>query len=250
MTTSLVTHCGARPVSRSELCEIKAPDPTETWYPIAHSFVLDTVKESLGKAGFEVKDTKLAVTRHGARFFGTLDLAASLGAGITLAVGIRNSYDKSLPIGFAAGSRCFVCDNLAFRSEVVVARKHTKNGQLRFAEALTRAVASLHQFKLVEAERIKRMQVTPLADYAAALYCLQAFDRDIVAHTLLKRIWHQWMEPDCDWGEKTPWRLLNSFTYVLGQRAKSNPQRHAHQTIAVQALIDGEPRNGNGLTAE
>ena len=85
--------------------------------------------------------------------------------------------------GFAAGSRCFVCDNLAFRSEVVVARKHTKNGQFRFAEALTQAVSSLHQFRQVEMERIKRMQQTPLADDAAALYCLQAFDRDIVSHT-------------------------------------------------------------------
>lgn len=247
MATALVTHCGAMQVSREELDQFKAPEPTETWFPLAHSYVLDTVRESLSSAGFEVCGTKLAVTRGGSRFFGTLDLTAGLGNGVYLAVGIRNSNDKSLPIGFCAGSRVFVCDNLAFRSEVVVARKHTKRGQIRFAESLTRAVSGLDHFRTVESERIKRMQFMPLSDDAAALYCMQAFDRDIVSHTLLRRIWHQWQEPTQDWGDKTAWRLLNAFTFCLGNRALTNPQRHAYDTIRVQALLDGRPVNGEVL---
>jgi hypothetical protein len=30
-TTTLVTHCGAREVSREELNQIEAPPPTQTW---------------------------------------------------------------------------------------------------------------------------------------------------------------------------------------------------------------------------
>lgn len=241
MATSLVTHCGAVQVSRQQLDVIDPPPATDTWFPLKHSFVLETVQQALGQAGFEVRHTKLAVTRNGSRFFGTLDLAASLGTGVHLAVGIRNSVDKSLPIGFCAGSKVFVCDNLAFRSEVVIARKHTKFGADRFAEALTKAVGSLQQFRDVETERIKKMQFRSLNDDAAALYCMQAFDREIVSHTLLRRIWQQWQAPTMDWGEKTVWRLLNAFTWVLSDRAKSNPQRHAHDTIRVQALLDEKP---------
>jgi hypothetical protein len=40
-------------------------------------------------------------------------------------VGLRNSHDKSFPIGIAFGSRVFVCDNLAFHGEHVIRRKHT-----------------------------------------------------------------------------------------------------------------------------
>jgi hypothetical protein len=30
--------------------------------------------------------------------------------GVSLAVGIRNSWDQSFPLGFCAGARVFVCD--------------------------------------------------------------------------------------------------------------------------------------------
>src|SRR6185295_13974528 len=42
-----------------------------------------------------------------------------------LAIGLRSSYDRTLSVGLAAGSRVFCCDNLAFSGEVQAARKHT-----------------------------------------------------------------------------------------------------------------------------
>src|SRR5271157_1583430 len=135
MSSSLVTHCGARQVSREELATIPTPPPTNTWFPVAHCDVLDTTVRDLTRAGFEVGRTQLAVSRNDARFFGTLDLKTPLVNGVNLAVGIRNSIDRSLPVAFCAGSRVFVCDNLSFSSQVVIARKHTRNGRTRFAEA-------------------------------------------------------------------------------------------------------------------
>jgi len=42
-TTTLVTHCGAREVSREELDRIEAPPPTQTWFPVRHSTVVESV---------------------------------------------------------------------------------------------------------------------------------------------------------------------------------------------------------------
>ena len=39
-------------------------------------------------------------------------------------VGLRNSHDKSLPVGIAFGSRVFVCDNTAFIADHVIRTKH------------------------------------------------------------------------------------------------------------------------------
>src|SRR4029079_3093952 len=105
--------------------------------------VLDTALQTLGEAGYQVERTKLGVSHDGQRFFGTLDLVAPLATGVTLAVGLRNSVDKSFPMGFCAGSRVFVCDNLAFRSDLLVRRKHTTNGQARFSNDIAAAVGSL-----------------------------------------------------------------------------------------------------------
>ena len=45
-----------------------------------------------------------------------------------LAIGLRQSYDKSLALGVAAGAQVFVCDNLCFSgSDFRVMRKNTTN---------------------------------------------------------------------------------------------------------------------------
>ena len=50
------------------------------------------------------------MSRGDSQFFGTIDLESPIVEGVSLAVGVRNSIDKSLPIAFAAGERIFICD--------------------------------------------------------------------------------------------------------------------------------------------
>ncbi len=109
-TTTLVTHCGAREVSRDELNHIEAPPTTQTWFPVRHSTVVESVGDLLQTGGFQIHKATYAVSRQGARMFATLDLATPLVPGVSLAVGLRNSTDQSFPLGFCAGSRVFVCD--------------------------------------------------------------------------------------------------------------------------------------------
>lgn len=126
--SQLMLHAGGQLCTVQELQAIPTPPPEGRWHPVSHARVLETVTGTLQGAGYEIRDRKLAVARDGQRFFGTLDLATPLATGVALAVGIRNSTDKSFPLGFCAGNRVFVCDNLAFRSELLVKRKHTRFG--------------------------------------------------------------------------------------------------------------------------
>src|SRR4051794_25061089 len=103
-------HAGGRLVTLDELRSCKTPPPEGRWHPASHVQLLDTVKETLRGAGYAVKSEKYALARQDARFFGVLDLDTPLAAGAGLSVGVRNSVDKSFPLGFAAGSRVFVCD--------------------------------------------------------------------------------------------------------------------------------------------
>jgi hypothetical protein len=121
--SALVLHCGAREVTREELARVPTPAATETWFPVSHDTCVSTVQRSLTDAGFEIRSLRFGLARNDARLFATVDLASPLATGVSLAVGIRNSLDKSLPLGFVAGNRVFVCDNLAFRSELSVKRK-------------------------------------------------------------------------------------------------------------------------------
>ncbi len=237
-TSTLIAHCGAQVVTRDELALVKAPEPTRTWYPLAHSAVLERVETTLKETGFRIEKETLAMTRAGARFFATLDLASTIVEGVTLAVGVRNSIDKSLPIGFAAGHRVFVCDNLAFRGEVSVARRHSRFGETRFAEAIARAAQGLKQFQAAESARIRRFQATDITPVEAESLMLRSYERDIVSHRLLPRVIAEYRQPSFEeFRAPTLWSLMNAFTTVLGERQKTNPQQFAALTIRLSDLL-------------
>src|SRR5262249_35129285 len=156
MTESRPTlHCGAREVTREELDAVPTPAATATWFPVPHGTCVATVQRALTESGFEVRQTRFGLSRGDARMFATVDLSSPLATGVSLAVGIRNSLDKSLPLGFVAGNRVFVCDNLAFRSELSVTREHTRNGHVRFGGASAQAVRDPPPFKKHRAAALK-----------------------------------------------------------------------------------------------
>lgn len=251
MANDLVLHCGARHVERAELDAVEAPPPTETWFPLRHSAVLDRVKTTLDGAGFSVTREVLALNADNHRFFGTLDLKSEIGNGVGLSIGVRNSTDKSFPLGLVGGSRVFVCDNLAFSSEIVVVRKHTKFGERRFADAIAQSMSCLRQFQGTEARRIAWMQSADLSEDAANSYILQAYEKDIVGPRLLPLVIEEWRNPKHEeFKPRTAWSLFNSFTEVLKPRQRSQPANAAHETIRLQKLLTKGIADDGNVTIE
>ena len=132
-----------------------------------------------------------------------------------------------------------VCDNLAFRSEIAVVRKHTRNGGQRFQEALSRAVQGLEAFRQAEAERIRRFMNTDFSPDQADALLLRSFEQGLVSHRLLPRIIASWRQPQFEeFQPRTLWSLLNAFTAILSERHRSNPQQFANLTIGLQAFLE------------
>jgi len=238
-TSTLVNHRGARLVSFEELVRAPTPPATATWFPVPHHQVFQSVSDTLQAAGFGIHQTRLSLARDGARFFGTLDLTTPVSDGVSLAVGVRNSTDKSFPIGFCCGHHVFCCDNLAFSSEVVVSKKHTRFGAERYVEGISKAVSELHQYKEAAGHWIDRMQHWDLSDDAANSYLLQAFESGVIGIRLLPLVLHEWRYPQLDdYRPRTGWSLWNCFTDVIGRtRQKTGPAEAALSTIRLQKLL-------------
>ncbi len=252
VSSTLVNHCGARQVNAAELATIEPPAPTRTWFPLAHRAVLDSVCESLEGAGFAICRSRLSVSHGGARFFGTLDLTTSIIEGVSLAIGIRNSNDQSFPIGFCCGQRVFVCDNLAFTSEIVVSKKHTRFGQERYLEGLARAVASLDQYRQSAAGWIERMQARRLSNDTANSLLLQAYERKIIGLRLLPLVVEEWRRPSREeYQPRTAYSLFNCFTEVLGRERQSRfPAESALATMRLSNLLSPPPQRSAGIEQE
>ena len=238
MSDQLILHCGASQIERDTLQDIEAPPPTDTWYPVKHAVVLEAVTETLAGAGFAISRSWLSVAHNNERFFGVLDLESPIVEGVHLAVGIRNSNDKSFPLGFCCGSRTFVCDNLAFDSEVVIAKRHTRFGSSRYREGIANAVAGLAQYSTGEATRIEVLRTRRLSKDAANSVMLQAYERGIVGARLLPDLIKEWREPRHEeFRPRTAYSLLNCFTEIVKPRFQSQPQRSAYEMMQFQGLL-------------
>jgi len=241
MPAELMLHAGGQEVSYEDLARVDLPASTRTWVPIKHTTVLDTAVDTLAEAGYAVVKRRLALSNNGSRFFGTLDLSTELtrDGTVTLAVGIRSSYDKSYPLGFCAGARVFVCDNLAFRSDLMVKRKHTINGAAHFSNDIANSVMNLGSFKEAEAERITKMQEVAITDERAESLMLRAcVAKGIIAQRLLPEVWREWREPRHEaFQPRTTWSLLNAFTSAMHPLQARNPGDLARRTMRLHSLL-------------
>jgi hypothetical protein len=77
-------------------------------------------------------------------------------------VGLRNSHDKSFPIGIAFGSRVFVCDNLAFIGDHVIRRKHTVKAKRELPGLVTEIVQPLQAQRVAQNQKLLTYQGTPV----------------------------------------------------------------------------------------
>lgn len=82
MSATLCLHAGGKLVSRDELYAVEPVEGTDTWFPTAHSLVLDIAEKMLSDAGFEIERAQYALANDGHRFFGTLDLTSPIVEGV------------------------------------------------------------------------------------------------------------------------------------------------------------------------
>lgn len=253
MTATLCLHAGARQVTPDELDAVPCPPPSRlsetsrvVWHPVPHGDVLRTAVNALGEAGYEVERTDLGLSKCNAKFFGTLTLKSKLADGVSLAVGIRSSIDKTIGLQWCAGNRVFVCDNLAFSSEKVISRKHTTNGITRYKEAIQHAVSDLRSFQEGETRRIELMQRTPLSPLEADGYLLRLYDAGVLSVRLLPDAIKEWREPTYpEFAPRTLWSLFNAATTVMGGRIGHQPQKHAALTIRLGSVLCDGPQFAN-----
>jgi hypothetical protein len=125
---NLILHCCGSAVPRVEVERVTTPRQTETWQPIPHVTLITEVENALRSTGLKIGNQVHSLTQDGARYFGFAEVHNGNDAeDYAMVVGIRNSHDKTFPVGLLAGTNILICDNLAFSGEVRISRKHTSN---------------------------------------------------------------------------------------------------------------------------
>jgi hypothetical protein len=209
----LIAHRGAELVGRQDLLALQTPPGTETHKPIPHATIVGSLIQSLAFRKLDVLADQYAVTSDGNRMFGVLTVNAEHD-GVRLALGIRNSHDKSFSLALTVGYKVFVCDNLAFFGDFTpVTRKHSKHFDPD--EVIDAAVGKMQRHFEPMKRQIDAWRHHELPDAAAKLLIYGAFveeQLDVPNH--LARIVHQeYFAPSLpEFAPRTSWSLSNAFT--------------------------------------
>ena len=225
-TATLVTHNPKFDAKLTTLAALQAlPEPVALGpmhKPVAHAALVHAIHQQIDQRGFMVKREQLALSAKGHALFGVMDLTATQGELLTdsqrgLSFGFRNSTDCSLGIQAVAGTRVFVCDNLALSGDLfAIKRKNTTGLDLGAAVAtgFDKFLQHVTQFEI----EITRLQGTVISDGQAKEVIFDAFNASIVPVRLFDDVSRFYFKPtdeqtDCQ--PRSLWGLHNAFTRAM-----------------------------------
>jgi uncharacterized protein DUF932 len=226
MSSQLVVH---NPKFDAKLCGIDAlralPFPAalgRMHKPIPHIALIETLQAEVEARGWLIKREQLALGREGAALFGVMDLVLPnsdlvVVEGQGISFGFRNSTDSSLGLQGVAGSRVFVCDNLALSGSMFAIKRKNTTG-LDLGAAIAWAFDKFLKHARNLGINIARLAETTLDDAAAKLRIYDVFAKHIIPIRLfddVNRFYFKADEntPDCQ--PRTAWGLHNAFTRAM-----------------------------------
>lgn len=237
---TMILHRGGKECNRGELDLIPLPQKTETYQPVSHYELANkllTISRDI-MSGFTLNKEKYGIARDGNQLFGLLQFK-NCHEDMGLAIGFRNSYDKSMAVGFACGSSVFVCDNLSLTGDIVVMRKHTKSVWEELEEKMVsscyRAMKN-HQQVLVDAEQFRAL---PMDIDAGFSHLGRLYGHDMIGPRQMTVAKDQWVKSDHEaFAPRNGWSLYNAVTESLKSCAPTDiMEKHIGLHNYFKALV-------------
>ena len=181
-----------------------------------------------------------AISKNGNKMFGVVSYASKSTSDndpLRLSIGIRNSHDSSMSCGVALGTSVTVCDNLMFRGDITVMRKHTgKNMHEDLMDQVVTAIyKSQHQYSQLcfDAARMVEIALDQRASYE---YLGILTGEGILSPTQSTKAFQELDNPSHpEFEAETLWSSYNAATEAL---KSSPPQSMVRDHSRLHALTE------------
>jgi uncharacterized protein DUF932 len=234
---TLIVHRGGWEATKADLAAVPVPEPTESYHPVPYGRFVEEVELHVPRFGLRIESEAFALAKGGNQMFGVLTCANGKAAGdYALAIGIRSSYDRSLAVGVTAGgTRCFVCDNLAFFGEVTAQRKHTAHVFRDLPDLIYRMLGQVSSMRSRIDNEIAAMKVRELPPAHAHHLMVEAVKASVVPASRLPKVIEAWERPRHEeFQPRTAWSLFNAFTEV---QKSASPRLQMEESLRLSALF-------------
>jgi len=220
---SLMLHCGSHEKSLDAIGQVALPERTKSYSPVGHRQLVDMVRQNVEGAGLSITSEQHGLWGGGERYFGVMGVQKE-GLGLEdfqFVIGLRNSYDKSLPAGVCSGKSVFVCDNLAFSGTFNFGRKHGSMIWDFLPAIIHDAINKIVEGWDFDVKRVEAYKNTGICDSQAHDLIVRAYrEHNILTKKMVAEVIDQWHSPNHpEFADRNLWSLENDFTECLKGRA-------------------------------
>jgi len=237
MDAKLVLHRGGWESTKADLASVPVPESTGSYVPVPYTRFVEEVELHVPRFGLTITEERFALARDGAQMFGVLSCTNGNGSGkdYALAIGLRNSLDRSIAVGMTAGVHVLVCENLAFSGEVSMQRKHTANVFRDLPDLIYRMLSKVSTMRKRQETEIEAMKARELAPPEAHHLMVEVIRARALPASQLPKVLAAWDEPvHPEFQPRTAWSLYNAFTDLAKSRS---PRAQIEDTLQVTAVF-------------
>lgn len=221
MESTLIAHnprFESKLVTLEQLERLPEPEPLGLRHkPVAHARLVEGILAEVERRDLVPVRTQYALGAKGHALFGVMDLRAKDALEVKergIAFGFRSSTNSALAIKAVAGTRVFVCDNLALSGDMIAfLRKSTIGLDLKDAIAggFDKFTADVKVMDL----KIAELGATEISDGEAKQRIFDVFNAGVMPVRLFDDVARFYFEPTeemTDVKPRTLWGLHNAFT--------------------------------------
>lgn len=204
--------------TRELLTKAELPQETKTYKPISHEQLMDLTLESIHSAGFELDAELYSSAREGNVANGRYTIKNVADSEMQLQIGWQNSYDKSLSLKFAIGTRILVCSNGSVSGDFgAFKKKHMGTIQEFTPSAITEYIKRAGDvFQKMQTDRESMKQIEMTKRTSAELLGRLFLEEEVIQSTQLMIIKREMDNPSFDYGAPgSMWELYNHTTLSL-----------------------------------
>ena len=204
--------------ARGMLLAAPVPQQTRTYKPVSHAQLMDLTLESIHQAGFTLDQERYTSARDGKVANGKFTIKNVADSEMQLQIGWQNSYDKSLSLKFAIGTRIFICENGCVSGDYgAFKHKHVGEIQTFTPQAITDYILDAGEaFARMQSERESMKQIVLDRRAQAELIGRMIIDEQFIESTQLNIIKRELEKPTHDYGaENSLWELYQFTTFSM-----------------------------------
>lgn len=213
------------------------PKQTRTYKPISHEQLVDLTLNSIQGAGFQLDKELYTWGNSGNIATGRYTINNVTDNEMQLQIGWQNSYDKSLSLKFAIGTRIFICSNGCVSGDYGAFRKkHVGTVQEFTPTAITEYIKQAGEgFSRIQKERDSMKQIEANKRVCAELVGRLFLEEKIINSFQLNIIAKEMEAPSFDYNcSGSMWELYNHVTHSLKE---SSPRSNMSDHIKVHSFF-------------